>query len=267
LKHEIPDNSNRSPSPFSPFAFAVIADPHLETPDQRGVEKMRQVIDKINQQADIAFVLVLGDLIWHQPLSELKALLANLQVPSHLVLGNHDAPMIADYGHEFGSVYYTFEYAGCLFVGLWNAVPALSEPRSHEGDLDDAQITWMERTLRNATRRQPSYRHTFLFMHVPPNHDGVEDRSLRMRSPTTELLYRWCKQFSVTACFFGHIHREESFSLADTQFITTASLNWNFPDAGTSNEDQDFGGYRTVRVHERSITHEFKLTHEFGRDC
>ena len=124
MKHEIPDNSNRSPSPFSPFAFAVIADPHLETPDQRGVEKMRQVIDKINQQADIAFVLVLGDLIWHQPLSELKALLANLQVPSHLVLGNHDAPMIADYGHEFGSVYYTFEYAGCLFVGLWNAVPA-----------------------------------------------------------------------------------------------------------------------------------------------
>ena len=66
----------------------------------------------------------------------------------------------------------------------------------------------------------------------------------------------------MTACFFGHIHEEECFALAGTKFITTASLNWNFPNESKSEADRgDFGGYRVVRVLETSIAHKFRLTH------
>ena len=70
---------------FTPFDFAIIADPHLDSPEQRGVEKMRHVIKKINNQPNIEFVLIVGDLIWHQSIDQLKALLSELRVPCHLI--------------------------------------------------------------------------------------------------------------------------------------------------------------------------------------
>ena len=251
---------------FTPFDFAIIADPHLDSPEQRGVEKMRQAIEKINNQPNIEFVLIVGDLIWHQSIDQLKALLSGLRVPCHLILGNNDAQRVQEYEQEFGSLYYTFEHASCLFVGLWNSVPAIAEPGNHDGDMDEVQIAWTESTLKAAAEHEPPYQHIFIFAHIPPNREAQVKQSLRMRPPVAKRFFRWCREFSVTACFFGHIHEEECFALAGTKFITTASLNWNFLNESKSKADRgDFGGYRVVRVLETSIAHQFRLTHGLDR--
>ena len=263
LKDKMSTGSGEGGKGFTPFDFAIIADPHLDSPEQRGLEKMQQVIGKINDQPNIKFVLIVGDLIWHQPLDQLKVLLADLRVPYYLILGNNDAQRVQEYEQEFGPLYYTFEHTSCLFVGLWNSVPAIAEPGNHDGDMDEAQLAWTESTLKVAAEHQPQ--HIFIFAHIPPNREAHVKRPLRMRPPMAERFFRWCRERSVTACFFGHIHEEECFAVTGTEFITTASLNWNFPGEGASEADRDFGGYRVVRVRETSIAHEFRLTHEFGR--
>ena len=156
---------------FTPFDFAIIADPHLDSPEQRGVEKMRHVIKKINNQPNIEFVLIVGDLIWHQSIDQLKALLSELRVPCHLILGNNDAQRVQEYEQEFGSLHYTFEHASCLFVGLWNSVPAIAEPGNHDGDMDEVQIAWTEKYTQSS-RRESTPLPTHLYLRAYPSQQG-----------------------------------------------------------------------------------------------
>lgn len=90
--------------PFEKVKFAVISDPHISIPQQKGVSDgfklglktvmlTESVVAEINKIAELKFVLVAGDLTqdaepWN--LDEVRRILDQLKVPYFVVLGNHD---------------------------------------------------------------------------------------------------------------------------------------------------------------------------------
>jgi Icc protein len=89
---------------FDKVKFAVISDPHISIPQQKGVADgfklglktvllTENVVAEINQIQGLKFVLVAGDLTqdaepWN--IDELRRILDGLKVPYYVVLGNHD---------------------------------------------------------------------------------------------------------------------------------------------------------------------------------
>ncbi len=89
---------------FDKVKFAVISDPHISIPQQKGVADgyklglktvmlTENVVAEINQISGLKFVLVAGDLTqdaepWN--IDELRRILDGLKVPYYVVLGNHD---------------------------------------------------------------------------------------------------------------------------------------------------------------------------------
>ncbi len=89
---------------FEKVKFAVISDPHISIPQQKGVSDgyklglktvtlTESVVAELNKIKDLKFVLVAGDLTqdaepWN--IDELRRILDELKVPYYVVLGNHD---------------------------------------------------------------------------------------------------------------------------------------------------------------------------------
>lgn len=89
---------------FDRVRFAVISDPHISIPQQKGVSDgfklglktvmlTESAVAEINKIPDIKFVLVGGDLSqdaepWN--IDEVRRILDELKVPYFVVLGNHD---------------------------------------------------------------------------------------------------------------------------------------------------------------------------------
>lgn len=89
---------------FDKVKFAVVSDPHISIPQQKGVSDgyklglksvmlTENVVAELNSIRDLKFVLVAGDLTqdaepWN--IDELRRILDGLQVPYYVVLGNHD---------------------------------------------------------------------------------------------------------------------------------------------------------------------------------
>jgi len=93
-----------SANAFDKVKFAVISDPHISIPQQKGVADgyklglktvmlTENTVAELNKIKDLQFVLVAGDLTqdaepWN--IDELRRILDQLNVPYYVVLGNHD---------------------------------------------------------------------------------------------------------------------------------------------------------------------------------
>jgi 3',5'-cyclic AMP phosphodiesterase CpdA len=93
---------------FDKIKFAVISDPHISIPQQKGVSDgyklglktqmlTESAVAEINKIPDLKFVLVAGDLTqdaepWN--IDELRRILDGLKVPYFVVLGNHDLSLV-----------------------------------------------------------------------------------------------------------------------------------------------------------------------------
>jgi len=241
-------NLNEEKNSFSTFKFVIISDLHLS--DKQASEKLLAVIDEINNlEPQPKFVLILGDLI-AEP-TQFKRLMSNLKIPYYFVLGNNDYKYAKEYEKEGYSLYYTFEFSSCLFIGLWDCLPAGENDSklNHEGDIDQEQINWLETTLEKTKIKNLPYKHIFIFAHIPINKDPKIRDNMRMRPYLSEKLISLCKEYGITACFFGHLHTNETFKIDKTEFITTGSTCWNFNNIPI--------GYRIVNVLENSIEHEY----------
>ncbi len=209
--------------PFSPFSFAVLADLHLTEPGTAGMDKLRRAVSTLQNQSRVDFVLLLGDILWHGSTPELEELLRPLGVPCFVVPGNNDSRHWTEQERQT-PFYYSFVHKRCLFVGL-NNVTATPDFNDHRGDLDDAQYRWLCSTLESHAAQ--GLKHTFLFAHIPPLREHVLP-SFRMRVDASQRWAYLCGRYGVTACFFGHIHQPERYTVGDTECLTTPSLNWNF---------------------------------------
>ncbi len=242
---------------FSPFSFAVITDLHLS--ERQGMAQFDRFVEMVNRRADIDFVLCLGDLIWTDPMDELRDLTARISVPTHVVYGNNDWDRLAEYEATFGPRDRTFDHKGCLFVILWNCLPADS-PHNHQGEVSAEQWQWLEDELAAARRR--GVHHVFLASHVPPRCPNGYYEGFYLREETERRFWDLCERHEITACFFGHLHQDDVFDRHGTEIIITPSLNWNFlppkrePDGPEALwEIADEGFSRMVQVHVDGISH------------
>ena len=93
---------------FERIKFAVISDPHISLPEQKGITDgyklglktmmlTESAVAEINKIPDLRFVLVAGDLTndaepWN--IDVLRRILDSLKVPYFVVLGNHDLSLV-----------------------------------------------------------------------------------------------------------------------------------------------------------------------------
>jgi predicted phosphodiesterase len=234
---------------FAPFNFAVLSDLHLS--ERQGPQRLQRALDLIGQRHDIAFVLVLGDIVWDKDLEQLKPILATAHVPVHLVYGNNDWKWISDGSYEraFGPRDFTFKYANCSFVCMYDCLPKGKFPEDHKGDFSEQQWPWLEGQLKAA--RDAKSTHTFVAMHIPPAAPGAFNRFFFMFTNTEQRFFELLEKYHVTAGLFGHLHQAISWKHDDIQCYVTPSCCWNFV---TPSQKVDSSFVRIVKVEQDKIS-------------
>jgi 3',5'-cyclic AMP phosphodiesterase CpdA len=192
------------------FRFVAINDLHYIDADCG--KWLTGVMKKIRAEKP-EFCLVAGDLTEHGKADHLRAareVLERLEIPFHVVIGNHDYATHADrsaYEEIFPrQLNYSFEHKGWQFVGLDTS----EGTRYQETRVQPATLEWVDEHARSLSRRKP----TVLLTHFPLG-PGVQYRPLN----ADELLEKFL-DFNVRAVFSGHFHGFTERTLHNTIFTT-----------------------------------------------
>lgn len=197
------------------FEVVVATDPQPETTQEVDFIRQDFVEEVIGTKAK--FVLVLGDTVFnHLDLWKYyKPLMAQIGVPIHNVLGNHDMNLDApsdEYSDEtfeknFGPTYYSFDYGRVHFVVL-DSINLLSETtdpnaKEYEARLGEKQLLW----LKNDIALVPADKLVILAMHAPFFTTASRNTSAQImdRNEAFKIL-KYRKHILALA---GHIHHLE----------------------------------------------------------
>lgn len=212
------------------FSFVVISDTHVN-PDEddcnspfpvnkRANRRFRYVVQDINKRS-VDFAVHLGDLLhpvpdsgqpYHQAAEKYRDIVADLEVPIHVLPGNHDIgdtpikggpaspttqAMINIWRDEFGPDYQAFSRDGVRFI-LLNAQLINSGL-----DAESAQKAWFEKQLLSVADER-----VFLLLHHPayltfPNEQNHYDNT---NEPGRSWLLGLLKKYEIEAMFSGHAH-------------------------------------------------------------
>jgi len=179
------------------FSFAVVGDP-------KNSPIFDDIVQRINQDKDISFVIMLGDLVMYPTVETYRSFLeqrAELHAPSLALPGNHDVAFNNHYFYHtvFGRFYYSFVIENSQFILLDN---------SNAISLDEEQLAWLEEQLKAGQ----VYKNRFVFMHVPLwdprglNEFGVQFSHSMANTDMVRKLEDIFKKNKVTLLFEGHIH-------------------------------------------------------------
>lgn len=179
------------------FSFAIFSDLHISPELPQNVEDLRRAIDEVNEQSNIAFVLVCGDVTHNgdtRSLQLAKDMLDELAVDYFVIPGNHDTraseSATADFARIFGDTHFRLLFNGNLFLGL-NTGPML---RPNDGHIAPQDVDWLAFHLKQNGRKQPVY----FVAHHPLQSGDVDNWEA-----ATDLL----RQYNVQGVFCGHYHR------------------------------------------------------------
>lgn len=167
-----------SKASFSPVRFGVLSDPHLDIKGKNSmkmsaasVDCVRQVVQSLNRERDLSFVVVTGDLLLDgekQNAEAIKELLDMLTVPYFVIAGNHDFVPVNVEKHRAGFDYLTIEEFVHFFKGkgydksgkrYWahSVVPGLRiigldanlpyEKKKWGGVVPQEQLDWLDKQL------------------------------------------------------------------------------------------------------------------------
>ena len=244
---------------FHPFSFALLSDLHLS--ERQGPQRFERALQMVRDRKDIAFVLVLGDIVWDKDPAKLKEICATAGVPVHLVYGNNDWKWLSDGSYEkaFGPRDFTFDYADCTFICMWDCLPKGHFPEDHKGDFNEQQWTWLADQLKSAQERGAT--HTFVAMHIPPATPGAFDPFFFMYTKTEERFLGLLKQYHVTAGLFGHLHQRAEFERDGIKMYVNPSCCWNFI---SKSQKVDSSFMRIVHVEQDKISDELIPVHLDG---
>ena len=164
-------------------------------------------------------VLATGDLTDHGTAEEyglLREILGALEVPLFLVPGNHDEVDVLR--AEFGTLEYapdSFDYVVDEYPVRLLALDSTVVGR-HDGELDDAQLAWLDATLAAAADRP-----TMIFLHHPPFETGVWWMDCIGLTGARELETVVRRHPQVRLVVAGHVHRAVT-STWGTTIVSTA---------------------------------------------
>ncbi len=209
--------------PDVPFSFLHLTDLHVTPADAAplyGLDpgaRLALAVEDIARRhgpqgaAPAAFAVVTGDLTHHgEPAAyaRLRALLAGLPCPAHLLLGNHDDR--AAFRHAFpeapsdagGFVQQALDTPAGRFLLL-----DTNEPGTHAGRLCGARLGWLADRL--AEDESP----VLLFLHHPPYRVGISQMD---EIPLLDADALWKvvapHRQRIRHLFHGHLHRPLSGS-------------------------------------------------------
>ncbi|WP_236652714.1 outer membrane protein assembly factor BamB family protein [Chitinophaga vietnamensis] len=138
------------------FRFAVMSDTHIGS--DNAAEDLQRSVDDINNQADLAFVIISGDITEFGADAELrqaKTILDGLRKPWYIIPGNHDTKWSESGGNTFRSVFggetFSFSHGGYRFLGT-NSGPNM---RMGPGQVPRENIVWLNQQLKNMDTSTP----------------------------------------------------------------------------------------------------------------
>ena len=144
------------------FSFALLTDLHISTSNPNPMEDLQRSIADINQNPNIEFVVVTGDLTEsgdRASIEAVKAALDGLQVPFYAASGNHETTWsesgVMDFTRVFGDSRFAFSHAGAYFIGF-NSGPVV---RMADGHVAPQDIAWLKHKLDSVTHSTSDTRH------------------------------------------------------------------------------------------------------------
>jgi len=189
-----------NPTNAQEFKFAFITDVHIGASTSE--EDLKRTIEDLNGLPDIAFALVTGDVTemgTDEEIARAKELLEQLNIPYHILPGNHDTGWSESGGvsfiKEFGDDKFVFEHEGYKFIGCASG-PYV---RMSDGHIPRDAIVWLDKVLAETPKEQP-----IIFI----NHYPL-DNSLDNWYEATDRLKHYNTQFAI--CGHGHRNREMDF--------------------------------------------------------
>ena len=207
-----------------------ITDIHLVTSGQKlcGLDPEKRFmacIKDINaHHSDADFCVITGDLADKGEITAyrlLKRCLAELTVPYHLVIGNHDVrtnylEVFQDAESDsYGFIQSSMKTKGGLFLFL-----DTKQDGTHEGAYCDLRRSWLDDQL-NSAGDTPVY----LFMHHPPFQTGLPSMD-RIGLRDREQLFDLVRMYNnIQHIFCGHLHRPISGSWAKIPVTTLRGTN------------------------------------------
>ncbi len=192
--------------------FAWLTDTHVGA--RTGEEDLRIVVEDINKQNAIDFVIVSGDvseLDAEENLPSAKRILDSLSHPYYIIPGNHDTKWSSSGGGHFealwGSDRFNFEVGEFRFIG-YHQGPML---RMGAGYIDPDDISWVDSILQALPNPDQKI---FLVQHYPLNPSVDNWHQLRdVVDP-----------FNIQAILHGHGHRNRTTSYEGIPGIMSRSI-------------------------------------------
>lgn len=188
-------------------------------------ERLAACIADIRQNhADATCAVITGDLAHTgdpEAYRRLTGMLEGLEMPLHLLIGNHDSR--SEFRKAFpgrpvdgdGNVQYGVDTAIGRFLCLDTNVPG-----AHHGEMDAARLRWLGDEL-DRSADVP----VWLFMHHPPFNVGIRRMdliSLRDQDAFAEMV---SGRHNIRHLFFGHLHRPISGIWNGVPFANLPGIN------------------------------------------
>jgi len=196
------------------FKFIHLTDPHIiassETLFGKDVgDHLVRAIESINRNfGDAELCMITGDLAhWGEAhaYAKLKEILAELKMPWHLLMGNHDARVAARDTFpelpwsEDGFLHYRMDTPAGVFLVLDTV-----DDGNNNGRLCESRLRWLRQQL---LETQAAGDDVFLFMHHPPMDIGIHSMNLVGMANPEDLIAVLQGSRHVRHMFFGHLHR------------------------------------------------------------
>ena len=213
------------------LSFALLTDTHISTSNPRPMEDLQRSIADINQNPNIEFVVVTGDLTEsgdRASIEAVKAALEQLNVPFYATSGNHETTWsesgVMDFTRVFGDSRFSFTHNGMYFIGF-NSGPVI---RMADGHVAPQDIAWLQHNLDSVSRAGDAP--IFVFTHYPLRNGDVDNWY-----DVTDVL----RQHNVQCIMGGHYHRNLLF---DCDGIADVLNRSNLRDKDTIN------GYSIITI-------------------
>ena len=224
------------------LSFALLTDTHISTSNPRPMEDLQRSIADINQNPNIEFVVVTGDLTEsgdRASIEAVKAALEQLNVPFYAASGNHETTWsesgVMDFTRVFGDSRFAFSHNGMYFIGF-NSGPVI---RMADGHVAPQDIAWLQHNLDSVSRAGDAP--IFVFTHYPLRNGDVDNWY-----EVTDVL----RQHNVQCIMGGHYHRNLLF---DCDGIADVLNRSNLRDKDTINGYSIITITDSIRFHEKRI--------------
>jgi hypothetical protein len=189
------------------FRFAVAG-------DTKSIGTFERIAQELRTEP-LDFVVLLGDVAYDGTEALHRWLRAEIreykfEVPTFYIIGDHDVESDTFPVRRFEEIYgpgiFSFVYQDCLFIGLH----ILGEPYSNQDSIDFLSHI--------ASRPKDSFRHKFVFMHIPP--PISTDFSARSFNNDTDLVALFDK-LQVDYVFAGDFHGYARTCKGLTNYVVT----------------------------------------------